>query len=765
MSKQANISAYKLFPWLNNKTGFKTNPLQASARFVLHGKNKEKQDLAQFYEQIGHGILFGRRQNWYLYHSFLQYFDKDEKKKLFKRWENQEDTEDWKIGVLKAYQLDKDINLVTKNQVMVGLAWDCFEAYERVVKAAKLKQISEKEAQSWAIIIAAMAMRSAPSYVDFIYALMRDLYWAYHLDDIDTSLLRKRLNNFINHGLTSHIITWDLSIFTDIQINGNIKRVLFSQGRNEPLEKISTFDDFTLNSPQPFDFLYSSKPFSVALNLLTTLNERPYIEYEEDYLTASHILWQEVSEEDQIHIFSNWLQNATNIESEQNLNDIYQMVMTQGQTTEMGGRLYHFNHLKKEEKQQLLELLKNELNEADDETKSRLQKEILQLEYANNHHHLGTLDKQCFSLCDWLDSLLIWRNAYLAKLVDIDHAKPKITDLCHLITKNAHGWSSLLEQIRCAYRFKMVDDMDDYGLKRAWLDILEAQPTGPVQNLSLPKVEKDVSSDTQKLLKTSQIFSTDTRLFKPSAKSWALNVAAPLIGTRQKLLTSDLASAHYRSENALFLRYSLNVSSHNELTEHLQWLQSQGRRYMLKELVQEYRAHDSEEIDKEIQKLIYMSGEEAVGELKYRIDQLEMIRENTEAVLQCQFWALDIIRYSTLIQRAVVANLIDEKEAWLHLNAAAAALQRRYNSWEDALWDFFRGWIFDAALATDNDGEIERRKGVVMSLLNPLKPASFAYKNLAWDMPLGMPELDIFNDDNTKDSLSYSNITSIPTVH
>lgn len=97
--------------------------------------------------------------------------------------------------------------------------------------------------------------------------------------------------------------------------------------------------------------------------------------------------------------------------------------------------------------------------------------------------------------------------------------------------------------------------------------------------------------------------------------------------------------------------------------------------------------------------------------------------------------------------------------------AAAAALQRRYNGWDDALWDFYRAWIFDAALGAENSPEMDRRKNIITNLLSPLNPVSFAYNHLSWDMPLGMPEIDIFNDEEAKENLSPAQQKNIPTLH
>lgn len=764
MNKQALLSAYTLFPWLNkNINGFNTHMVKAGMNFILHGKNKEEKNHQKFYDNLSASLLYGRRQNWHLYQSYLKYADDDTRKSLFADWEKDDELADWKAGVMKAHALSQQKQPDNVADIMVGLAWDCYEAYLQVYNGAKSKQISQSEAQSWIILITAMAMKAAPSYQIFLQALMRDIHWAYHQEDMDTSVLKTKINQFIHNNLSDYHAVWDYRIFKDAVIEGQIKKILFARARNEFMGDIDNFTPFTL-SEHIFDFLYQNNAFSIALNLLSVLNERPYMEYEADYLQGGHILWHGVDEESQVNIFSTWLQNIANIEDEQNLQDIHQTIMVQGQHREMGSRLYWYGMLSQKNKRQLVNLLKSERKEINKEFLPKLDRDIAQFEVMKDISG-SEISAVKFTLYDWLDDILFWRNGYLADIVDLDIAKDQITDIAQLILKNITGWDSLIAQIKFIYRFKNISDKDDHALKLAWIDVMQNQPTGPIQNIILnPQKHLHISRDNHHLLERAHILSNDIRLFKPSPKTWALNMPAPLITPRQKLLTHDIASPYYRSENALFMRYNLGISTKEDLNEHLHWLQSQGRRGMLKDIVQEYSQYDNSEIEEEVNNLTQMAGE-AVGDLKYRIAQLEMIKENTEAVIQSHFWALDILRYSSLIQRGVVAKLMSEAEAWPHLMAAAAALQRRYNGWDDALWDFYRAWIFDAALGAENSPEMDRRKNIITNLLSPLNPVSFAYNHLSWDMPLGMPEIDIFNDEEAKENLSPAQQKNIPTLH
>ncbi|MFV0321375.1 MAG: DUF1266 domain-containing protein [Alphaproteobacteria bacterium] len=764
MNKQALLSAYTLFPWLNkNINGFHTHIVKAGMNFILHGKNKEGKNRQKFYDNLSASLLYGRRQNWHLYQSYLKNIDDETRINLFAEWEEDDELADWKTGVMKAHMLNKDGQIDDVSDIMVGLAWDCYEAYLHIYNGAKAKQISQAEAQSWVILITAMAMKATPSYTVFLKALMRDIHWAYHQDAMDTSILKNKINRFIKEDLTNFHQIWDHQIFTGIEINGIVKKILFARARNESIGDIDDFASFTLGE-NIFDFLYQPNAFSVALNLLSVLNERPYMDYEADNLNGGHILWHHVDKETQENIFNTWLQNTANIEDAQNLEDIHQTIMVQGQHQEMGARLYWYGTLNQKNKRQLVDLLKKERKDIAKEFLPKLNRDILQFKLMKDISG-SEISAVKFTIYDWLDDILFWRNGYLADIVDLDIAKDQITDIAQLILKNITGWDSLIAQIKFIYQFKNVGDKDDHALKLAWIDVMQNQPTGPVQNIIL-NLQKHyhISKDNQYLLERTHILSNDIRLFKPSPKTWALNIAAPLITPRQKLLIHDVASPYYRSENALFMRYNLGISTKEDLTENLNWLQSQGRRGMLKDIVHEYSQYDNSEIEAEVDNLTQMAGQ-PVGDLKYRIAQLEMIKENTEAVIQSRFWALDILRYSSLVQRGVVAKLISEAEAWPHLMAAASALQRRYNGWDDVLWDFYRAWIFDAALGTENSPELIRRKNIITNLLSPLNPVSFAYNHLSWDMPLGMPEIEIFSDEEAKESHILAQQKLIPTLH
>ncbi len=769
MTKTPHKLAYTLFPWVNdNPLDFRPNWAKSSLLFLLHGSQKEKQNRQDFYMRVTQSILAGRRQNWALSYSFCQKCPPSDLDEIVKAWQEHE-VEDWQKHIINSHKLLQTLSIESCNtaqNVMLGLAWDILEAYEQVSKATRTKLISKAEGQSWALLLTAMATKYVQTPKDFMAALMRDIHWAYHCDKIDCSLLKKHINKLFakpTHSFWQQ--SWDFSAFIGCSLSGRLKQAFFAAARNISFSDMLSFNDFTMED-NLFGFLYRQDENSFALNLATLLHERPYFEYEKGSFTAAHLFWNPISHTQAQEIIAQWLKNTVNIDDENTLNEFNQMIMVYGQNKEMENYLYWYSQLKLSHKNKVRQNIEQDIKNAPSiEVKENFKKDLQRLNLIEDPYNLQQFSATHFAIYDYLDNILFWRNSFLAGYISEEKTYNILNDLSKLIGQNCKSWNELLQKIRFISHFKFAGSSEETSLKLAWLDILEQNPTSPIQNHIWPKeFKKAFEKTTYILIKRNHILSTDIRHFKPSPKLWALNLAAPLITGRQGLLTPYLASAAYASENAMFLRYNLNICTAHDLGDHLDWLQSEGRRDLLSSLIAEYSTYDDDEIEKEINHLKNMAPE-PLGDLQYRINQLLMIKENIEAISQCQFWALDIIRYSALIQRAVVANLMDTETAWQHLLSAAIALQHRYGSWEDALWDFFRAWIFDAALYPENNNEIERRRNLIHTYLNPLSAQSFYLNKLKWYMPLGTPEIPLFRDSEYADASVENLNKTTPTLH
>ncbi len=757
--------AYTLFPWVNAKpSGFRPHLMKSGFLFLLHGAQKEQQNRADFYGQLTKSILAGRRQNWALAYHFCQETPPDALAEITEKWKALDHLENWQQHILSTQHLLQNAPADNAAGIMVGLAWDILEAYELVANAVKIKMISVSEGESWACLLAAMATKHSKSAKEFMAALMRDIHWAYQLDNVDTSLLKKNIQKIFakaQHPFWQH--SWDFNAFIGTALCGRIKQVLFAAARNVAVDTLDDFPSFEIEE-NLFAFLYLQNESSFGLNLLSLLNERAYFEYEKDYITPTHLFWHSMDDGQAQEVISGWLKSVVNIGDKNSLNDMHQMIMVYGQHKEMESFLYWYSQLKPEHKRKIKQNIEQDIKNASPEAQENLHKELEKLNILEQKEQFQQFSSIHFAIYDYLDDMLFWRNSFLSGYIEQEKAFAIISDLTRLICQKTKGWQDLLDKMAFICKLKLVGNTEDLSFKLAWLHVLRQNPTSPVLNhIWLQKSHKTFQETTQILLKRSHVLSNDIRLYKPSAKLWALNMAAPLMTGRQALLTAPLASPNYASENAMFLRYNLNIATAHDLDEHLDWLQSEGRRELLSSLIQEYSSYDDEEIEREIAHLENMAPD-PVGDLKYRIHQLLMIKDNVEAISQCQFWALDIMRYSALVQRAVVANLMDVQTAWQHLLSAAAALQHRYNSWDDAFWDFFRAWIFDAALYPEDNEEIERRRSLIQNYLNPLSLQSFYLDKLSWYMPLGTPELSLFNDSEYSEAKPHFN-KSNPTFH
>lgn len=773
MTQNLHHFAHTLFPWINhNPKGFRPSQAQSALLFLLHGKQKQEQSLQDFYHQISHLILVGNRQNWALSYAFCQKFSPDELKDVIANWQKG-DVDIWQQQIIKNYEFlqssasEAFTQKQTKAQpIMLGLAWDILQAYQLTAKAVKTKLISTAEGRSWAILLAAMATEYSPSPKAFMAALMRDIHWAYGAEQQDTSLLKQKIEKlFAQAGHKFWQKNWDYSSFIGVSLSGAIKQALLGASRNMAFADMPSFAPFELTDCL-FAFLYGQNETSFALNLTSLLlHERAYFETESNHFNLAHIFWQAPEAEQTQSILKQWLKTTVNIDNEASLDDMHQMIMVYGQNKEMQNQLYWYYGLSAHHQKKVKDNIKNEQKEAvDKHISANLSHDLQRLKLLEQAQYGQKLSERCFALSDYLENILFWRNSFLAGYVSEDKFYKNIKDLAQLIGQYCQNWQELKQNIAFIYQFRFIGAKEDKNLKLAWLDICEQNPTSPMHHHQwFSHIQKQPEENTQILLKRSHILSNNPQQFEPSAQLWALNMAAPLITGRQGLLTADIASQAYASENAMFLRYNLNIATSHDLNDHLDWLQSEGRRDLLSSLITEYGQYDDDEIETEIQNLKYMAPE-PMGDLKYRIHQLLMIKENIEGVSQCQFWALDIMRYSALVQRGVVANLMDEDTAWAHLSSAAIALQHRYNGWEDAFWDFFRAWIFDAALYPEHNAEIERRRSLIQAYLNPLSPQSFYLSKLKWYMNLGSPEIPLFRENGlTENSLALNKIST--TLH
>lgn len=770
MTQQSYQRAYTLFPWLNNNPlGFQSHFLKSVSSFRLGKKQKSELNKQDFYNQLSKIILAGNRQGWALSLAFCQKFSSDELEGIIAGWQKGE-PDIWQQNVIHSYELIHKLCLEEPKEgtqdMMLGLAWDILEAYELVAHGVRRKIISAYEGQSWALLLAAMATKYSPSPKAFMAALMRDINWADGVEKEDTKPLKKHIEKLFakpNHGFWQQ--SWDYTSFIGLSVSGVIKQAFFGASRNIDLAQMPSFEPFALTD-NLFAFLYGQNEASFALNLpALLLHERPYFEYEENHLTIAHLFWQPSAVEQAQSILTQWLKTTVNIDSEASLDDIHQMIMVYGQNKEMQNQLHWYAHLSAHKQNKIRENIKKDIQKATHmEAQESLNYDLQRLRLLEQPQKLQKLSETSFALSDYLDDILFWRNSFLAGYISEDKFYNNIKDLAQLICENCQSWQELVDAIAFIYQFKFIGNKEDKNLKLAWLDIFKQNPTSPMHNHKwFTHIQKKPEENTDILIKRSHILSNDSRRFEPSPQLWALNLAAPLITGRQGLLTADIASNAYASENAMFLRYNLNISTSHDLNDHLEWLQSEGRRDLLSSLITEYSQYDDDEIETEIQNLRHMAPE-PMGDLKYRINQLLMIKENIEAISQCQFWALDIIRYSALVQRAVVANLMDEETAWSHLSSAAIALQHRYDGWEDAFWDFFRAWIFDAALYPEHNEEIERRRSLIQAYLDPLSPQSFYLDKLKWYMNLGAPEIPLFREsDITENSALFNKIST--TLH
>lgn len=735
MSSNKNIiqQITKLFPWV------KYQPSLLQYVFPLK-QSVEKLNLIR--EEIAEHILCTHRafiaQSW----NYALALNEKTAQQLMTSSEDKTDSfEQRVIQCLKAkQQMPETLLDESLKQIPAGFVYDFYLAFEFVCSLHYNRSLPKKEIESWLILIAAALQRYVPNQQILFQALLRDgILYTYFTDDQQTQRAPKFLSLLHNPKQLEafqKVRHWDHTQFCQLPLCGLVRQTLLNSDQQ--------MEDFILND-HIFSFLFDPKnAFNQALNIISLTVEKPYWSLSKNDLTFEHALWDQadIQKPQQGHqIFRSWLESTIGTSDKEDVLDFVENIVSSGQVYELGEVTKYWSSLSHRQQKKLIKYL--EKHELEDN-----QAHVLRLQLFMNDPALQPqIQKVNFSTLDYLNAILFLRNAVLAGLASLDEVQTQIEAYNRLILSNLTSWDMLFQQVNLSSMLMRIKDHDGFLRISAWYDYIKLEPTAlftavPFDELSHNKVKPP--SKVQNLLARKAIVSLDKNYYYPDKHLWAINVAAPLNGVRSGYLTKEIAPHSLRSENVMFLRYSLNIYDQGDLQQRLDWLQEEGYRYTLQNLINEYSNYSEEDLDQEIISAKVMAGIPK-GELKQRINQLIMLKDNAESVLQCQFWALDIIRYSALVQRGLIADLISKDEASYMLHDAACAYQQKYDSWHMATWDFYRAWLFSMGISPAST-EAQNRRRVVEGLTNPLHPLSVIYQQIPWDMPLDMPQNEIFTE-------------------
>lgn len=732
MSSNNNIiqQASNVFPWIKHQP--------AMLQYIFPLKlNPEKQAKAR--AEIAELILCTNRafvaQSW----NYTLALDEASIKQYVSNEDQNDDPFLQRIKqCLKAKQQMAEELLDEKiHRIPAGLVYDFYRAFELVCNLRCNRSLPQKETDSWLFLIAATLQRYVPNQQILFQTLRRDgILYAYLVEDQQGYAAPKFLSLLQNpkQRKTLQKTHWDYTQFCNIPLSGQLKSAL--------LDSQQKMEDFTLKD-DIFSFLFDDQnSFNQALNIVSLTIEKPYWNLLNDDVRVAHALWDKADvQQHSDQIFRLWLENTIGTSNKEDVLDFVENVVSSGQVHELGEITKYWATLPLRQQKELIKYLKK--HDMEDN-----QAHILRLQLLMGDSALSQQVRQVnFSILDYLNAILFLRNAVLAEIVTLKDVQKQIEAYGRLVFNDLSSWDALFQQVRLSSLLMRIKDYEGFLRISAWYDYIKLEPTAlftAVPFDSLKRTHIKMPKKVRNLMERKAIVSLDKNYYYPDKHLWAINVAAPLNGLRSGYLTKDIAPYSLRSENVMFLRYSLNIDSQDDLQQRLDWLQEEGYRHMLQNLINEYGSCSEEDIDQEIMSATMMAGVPK-GELKQRINQLLMIKDNTESVLQCQFWALDIIRYSALVQRGFLAELIPQEEASYMLHDAACAYQRKYDSWHMASWDFYRAWLFSMGISpTSIDAQNRRR--VVEGLTNPLHPLSVVYRQIPWDMPLDMPRNEIFKE-------------------
>ncbi len=730
VNKNTIQQASRIFPWVRHQ------PLMLQRVFPLK-LSREKQQQAR--SEIAELILCNNRafiaQSW----NYALALDEKSEQQLITN-DQSDSFQRRAILCLKAKRqmpaalLDEKIE-----QIPVGFVYDFYRAFELVCRLRCNGSLPKKETDSWMILIAATMQRYIPNQQILFQALLRDGILYGHLNENQQGYNAPKFLPLLQNSKKFKALQkahWNYTQFCNISLCGAVNQSLL--GGNQPME------DFVLKE-DIFAFLFDPKnAFNQALNIISLTLEKPYWNPLNNQININHALWDNIEPERQpqgYQIFHSWLENTIGTTNKEEILDFIENIVSGGQHHELGEIVKYWATLSSEQQKELIKYL--EKYDIEDN-----QAGILRLQLFINDPLLSKQVQQVkFSTLDYLNAILFLRNAVLAKIIPLNDVQAQMEAYGQLVLKEQTSWETLFQQVNIASLLMRIKDHDGFLRISAWYDYIKSEPTAIFTAIPFDKMHKNSYKKpkiVRNLMARKAIISLDSNYYYPDKHLWAINVAAPLNGVRSGYLTKEIAPHSLLSDNVMFLRYNLNVYDQNDLQQRLDWLQEEGYRQSLQNLINEYDSFSEEDIDQEITATTLMAGVPK-GELRQRINQLVMIKDNTESVLQCQFWALDIIRYSALVQRGLLAELITQEDASYMLHDAACAYQRKYDSWHAATWDFYRAWLFSMGISPAS-AEVQNRRRVIEGLTNPLHPLSIVYQQIPWDMPLDMPRNEIFKE-------------------
>ncbi len=741
--KYLNDIRKAIFPWLPKQgTGFTFNP--------FHNKGKSKvseflyQDITAFldikknaniHSTIADMLLSGFRASFANTYYLWRQISKDEYKSFIDEIDIKQEQPNWVLSFLKwapkLNTLDRKKLPKQSDKYLPFVAFEFYQIIVVILHGYSNSLLTLKETVNWVELTLKLLTEYFEDFDIFFDKLQQDSYMVFDDDEYqeflslakcDMALAREQWQKIKQSPMVMKEPIW-YALRNVIYPNKDDTNLAAQEIAN-PISKSIFYPE--QNNKNSF------------YNILGVFAERPFWGNTSRKFTAKDVFFNGYNAMAGADNFRLWLVKLFNAHSLADLENLEKYIgLLDGQTKQLQTRINYWLDNIGDDAQQFFdwyEKLNDYSFNMDPAYVAFADDKVMELVLADENVK-DIVSSYDFSIFDDLEMALIYRNTYLAELFDEDEMFKKVNPIMKKLTKKINNWHEFTELAACC---SLLNNSFPYNYKaKAEILTFSKNILSPMLWLDWQQMKQGFADATQPYEATrfKAVLSLDYKKFIPSAKKWALNVSNFAFLPRLDLISQRQATLAMRSENTHILIDSWNIHKKEDLIEALEWFQTTGNRYNYTMMLDELSQRSDKSIEEEVNDIINMTGSEPIGELGYKVRQLRMYLDNIGSIRSCSFWAWDLSAYSSIVQRAYMAMLIDEKQAWQYLISAALKLQQEYNGWEEAYWDNFSAHLFMRA-PQEKDKQTDQQLEYIRNLTNPICLLSYPWRHLPWDMDL-----------------------------